>query len=297
MTARVAKCSLQVGLSNGPVKTSSALHEVREARPSKFEQQSNLADVPRVAEFAHNLKNVLTVIRSCGHLMARAETDEGRRRACLDTIFQAVDRGAALTGDLIYAQESPSLHEINHSDPFDVRTSLDGLSALLSAIAGPEVTVSFDHDPSSDLLVQGNPKQFDSALLNLVANARDAMRGAGEVTIKVRVAYARIKDGKRRAAVRISVRDTGEGIAPAVRSRIFEPFFTTRQAERGTGIGLAQVSEFVRNSGGRLTVRTALGAGSTFTLHLRPMTLELPGAAASRPMSSPKSVRHGGALC
>jgi CheY-like chemotaxis protein len=112
--------------------------------------------------------------------------------------------------------------------------------------------------------------QFEAAVLNLCLNARDAMPSGGRLDIEVRQAAtqeaAQTEEG--RAAIVVSVSDTGEGIEPEVLSRIFDPFFTTKGAGHGTGLGLSQVYGFARQTGGVVDVASVRGKGSTFKLIL-----------------------------
>ena len=96
-------------------------------------------------------------------------------------------------------------------------------------------------------------------LINLVENSRDAILGAGTVTIRSRLEFP---------SVMISVADTGVGIGEAVRSKIFEPFFTTKEVGRGVGLGLAEVHGLVEQAGGRIEIDTAPGQGATVSIHL-----------------------------
>ena len=132
--------------------------------------------------------------------------------------------------------------------------------------------MTLGYDKGEDLpLCQADQAQFDAALMNLVVNARQAMPKGGQVTIATRAASAE--------SVELSVSDTGMGIAPGDLRRIFEPFFTTK-AETGTGLGLAQVYDFMRGIGGDVRVASQLGVGTTFTM-LFPIAEVAPGGAVA----------------
>ena len=139
------------------------------------------------------------------------------------------------------------------------------------------------------MTVEADVNQFETALVNLVANARDAMDGQGE--LRIGVSEGRFEGARSgEAAVLISVSDTGCGIAADQIEKIFEPFFTTKQIGQGTGLGLSQVYGFAKQSGGLVTVTSAPGAGAQFTLILprsaKPLPAETAGAdskAASPP--------------
>jgi signal transduction histidine kinase len=112
--------------------------------------------------------------------------------------------------------------------------------------------------------------QLQNALINLVANARDAMPDGGEVTLRtdnaVRTGVTATDQLRPGRYVTITVQDTGTGMAPAVLARVLEPFFTTKGIGEGTGLGLSTVYGFVRQSGGDLAVASEPGKGTTVTL-------------------------------
>ena len=137
----------------------------------------------------------------------------------------------------------------------NINRLVSGMADLLGRTLGNSVTVE-------TVLADGlwpayvDPNQVESALLNLAVNARDAMRGGGKVTIEtghvfIDENYVRLHDGVAAGEYSfIAVSDTGSGMTPEVRERAFEPFYTTKGVGRGTGLGLSQVYEFVRKSGG-----------------------------------------------
>jgi CheY-like chemotaxis protein len=134
--------------------------------------------------------------------------------------------------------------------------------------------------------VRADPAQIEQVLLNLVANARDAMPDGGRVTIST----SRVTRNSNGAGheglppggyVLLSVTDTGSGMTPDVQARLFEPFFTTKPVGSGTGLGLATVHGIVKQSGGHISVRSSLGAGTTFLLHF-PIASPVAGETDSR---------------
>jgi signal transduction histidine kinase len=124
---------------------------------------------------------------------------------------------------------------------------------------------------------RGDDSQLENAILNLCVNARDAMPDGGTLTIATENIELVASDIRAIALpagpyVAISISDTGFGIEPEIGARIFEPFFTTKAAGQGTGLGLSQALVFARDAGGRVKVESALGHGTTFTIHLRSCT-------------------------
>jgi CheY-like chemotaxis protein len=159
----------------------------------------------------------------------------------------------------------------------------------LDASLGEAVELQLDL-PDSVWPVEVDPGELELALLNLTVNARDAMPNGGTVVVSARNAVLSPGEGETDLAgefVALTVLDSGVGIPPDILPRVFEPFFTTKDVSRGTGLGLSQVYGFVEQSGGRCTVKSDLGAGAAFTLHLprsqKPASVAAPPAAAQLP--------------
>ena len=148
----------------------------------------------------------------------------------------------------------------------DVAERIDAVREVLDAAVGSAVTLQFDvvHGVWPVLV---DVAEFETALVNLVINARDAMAGGGVIIIS---AHNDSRGGEAGASgqVAISVKDTGTGIAPDVLGRIFDPFFTTKPIGKGTGLGLSQVHGFVHQAGGTIKVASELGKGTRITILL-----------------------------
>ena len=154
----------------------------------------------------------------------------------------------------------------------DLNAQIRGLSDLVARTLGERVTI--ETDLAEGLWpVRSDPGQIESALLNLLVNARDAMPGGGDVTIRtanVTVGRDRIEpapDLREGPHVMIEVADSGVGMAPEVLARATEAFFTTKEAGHGTGLGLSTIHGFVRRAGGDLTIRSREGAGTSVRLY------------------------------
>ena len=120
--------------------------------------------------------------------------------------------------------------------------------------------------------INADPNQFDTAIINMIVNARDVMGGEGELTIRV-APVSLIPSNRAHAAIKgdfvsASLTDTGAGIDPDMIKQIFEPFFTTKKVGQGTGLGLSQVFGFAKQSGGEVRVESEVGRGTTFTIYL-----------------------------
>jgi hypothetical protein len=155
------------------------------------------------------------------------------------------------------------------AEVFDVGDRVAGITDMLRTVMGSRIKLEIEvHDEAP--FVEADAAQFDTALVNMAVNARDAMEGEGTLTITVN----RLQGGQAGEFstatdfVTVSVADTGSGIAPADLQRIFEPFFTTKEVGQGTGLGLSQVYGFAKQSGGGVDVQSTLGSGTTFTLAL-----------------------------
>jgi signal transduction histidine kinase len=209
---------------------------------------------------AHDFNNVLAVVEAGLRLIDRNAEEPAKVRALSQETREATARAGKLISQL---QDFARGQELDLR-AYDVAELLRRLEPVLRRAAGPSVELSFDigRDP---LLCAVDRTQFDSALLNLVINARDAMPKGGEIRIS-----ARPVAGKATADrwVRVLVADDGQGMPAHVRRRIFEPFFTTKAKEGGTGLGLAQVYGFMQQIGGDLRVRSRPGKGAEFELLL-----------------------------
>jgi PAS domain S-box-containing protein len=208
---------------------------------------------------AHDFNNLLTIIRSSADLLRRPTLTEDRRRRYVDAISDTADRAAKLTGQLLaFARRQALVPSV-----FDVAARLKQVVEMLRSVLGSriEVHLALHEQPSP---VEADVSQFETALVNLAANARDAMEGEGKLIITVE----RIKVSDGAELIAVSMRDTGCGIAAEKLAHVFEPFFTTKEVGRGTGLGLSQVYGFVQQSGGKVTVDSTEGSGATFTLYL-----------------------------
>ena len=226
---------------------------------------------------AHDFNNMLTVIRASVDLLRRPDLPEPRRLRYIDAISDTVTRAARLTSQLLaFARRQTLKPEL-----FDVGQNVQMLSEMIGTLIGSRIEIE-THGPGEPCFVNADSSQFETAMINMAVNARDAMDGHGKLIISVQTA-ARLPgptaqqqklryqapDAQNPAAyVAVSVEDTGVGIPQEQFGRIFEPFFTTKEVGQGTGLGLSQVFGFARQSGGEVAVASELGKGSTFTLYL-----------------------------
>ncbi|MBY0259881.1 PAS domain-containing protein [Methylobacterium sp.] len=213
---------------------------------------------------AHDFNNLLTVIKSSTDLLKRPGLPEERRARYVDAISDTVARAAKLTGQLLaFARRQALKPEI-----FNATTSVTAISEMVGTLTGARIEIVLEV-PDAPAYVHADPSQFDTALVNMAVNARDAMDGHGRLTIRVRPVEGIPPLGIGMGAfVAVSLTDTGGGIAPEALHRIFEPFYTTKGVGQGTGLGLSQVFGFAKQSGGEVLAESVPGRGATFTLYL-----------------------------
>jgi signal transduction histidine kinase/CheY-like chemotaxis protein len=222
---------------------------------------------------AHDFNNILMVASSGLDLMDRAK-DDARRQMLKDGIRQAIDRGAALTRQLLAFSRRTALKP----EVVDLAAQIGAMGDLLDRSLREDITVHLDL--ADDLWpVEVDPTQFELALLNVAVNARDAMPTGGAITIGARNAPGVNQGGLVGDFVRVWVQDEGRGIAPELLARVFEPFFTTKEVGKGTGLGLSQVYGFSRSSGGDVRVESQVGEGATFSLLI---------PRSSKPLTKPR---------
>ena len=235
---------------------------------------------------AHDFNNLLTVIRSSVDLLQRPNLSEDRRRRYVDAISVTTNRAAKLTSQLLaFARRQALKPEV-----FNVGESVRGVADMVSALTGSRIRIVVDV-PDEPWFVNADPSQFDTAMINLAVNARDAMDGEGTLTVVVGAAATippiRLHSAVPGDYVMVSISDTGTGIAEEDLNRIFEPFFTTKEVGKGTGLGLSQVFGFVKQTGGEISVESRLGRGTAFTLYLPRVTRDVHVAALNVDVAAP----------
>jgi PAS domain S-box-containing protein len=216
---------------------------------------------------AHDFNNLLTIIKSSTDLLRGRNIPDERRRRYMDAISDTVDRASKLTGQLLaFARRQALKPEV-----FDAGERIQAITEMLRTVVGARVDIVTDLGRER-CLVEADLSQFETALVNMVVNARDAMNGEGRLTIRIAEEDGRPgvrgQSGSPGRFVAVSLTDTGSGIPPDKLPHIFEPFYTTKEVGKGTGLGLSQVYGFARQSGGDVVVESEVGRGTTFTLYL-----------------------------
>lgn len=224
-----------------------------------------------VAGVAHDFNNILAAVLSGLSLIGR-KLDDPEAHKLLDMSTNAAMRGTGLVKQLLaFARQQPLAPE-----RIEMTAFLAELEPLLRVSAGSGVELSVDDDGSSGAIL-ADAAQLQSALLNLVINARDAMPdGGGSIRIVARAVQAPGPDALRDLGqgdyVAISVIDTGSGMTPEVLARVVEPFFTTKTVGKGTGLGVSMVHGFAHQSGGGLKIESEIGKGTAMTIFLPRLT-------------------------
>jgi PAS domain S-box-containing protein len=211
---------------------------------------------------AHDFNNLLMIISGSLHVLKMGSRSEAKLQRAISAIETATRRGAALTNQLLTFARRQSVNP----QPIHLAERIEAIREVLVAGVGSTVRLAFDIDRAT-WPIRADTSELETALLNLVINARDAMPEGGTATIGARnVTLAEpLHAGE---FVAISVKDTGLGIPADVLDKIFEPFFTTKPIGKGTGLGLSQVHGFAHQAGGTVKVESELGKGTTFTILL-----------------------------
>ena len=282
-----------------PVASSQVVHcyfedtTVRLNLEAQLRQAQKMESIGQLAAgVAHDFNNMLTVIQGhSGMLLAKTNLPPEVLQGA-QAIYDAADRAGGLTRQLLMF----SRKNVMQTKPLDLRGVVGNLSKMLHRLLGETVTLAFE--PSLELpLMQADTGMVEQVIMNLVVNARDAMAGGGTLTIRtdrveVDDAYVRTHSEARPGVfVCLRVSDTGCGMNSATMARIFEPFFTTKAIGKGTGLGLATVYGIVKQHGGWIEVRSAVGKGSQFNVFFPATNEALPKPAAES--SLPTAVRGG----
>ncbi len=214
---------------------------------------------------AHDFNNLLTPILNGLDLANSRMADDARMALILSNALQAAERATTLTRRMLdFARQ----HQLSPTAT-DCAALVRGMGGLLRSAVGSSIAIEFRF-PDRLSAVTVDPNQLELALLNLVANARDAMQAGGRIIIgaqeeRIAEASGAIKPGN---YVCLSVTDTGQGMDDATLARAAEPFFTTKELGKGTGLGLAMVHGFAKQSDGRLVLKSRVGQGTSVEIWL-----------------------------
>jgi signal transduction histidine kinase/CheY-like chemotaxis protein len=242
---------------------------------------------------AHDFNNLLAVFATGLQLLER-DVSVTQRQRIFEGMRRAVARGTGLTRHLLaFTRRRPV-----NPESIDIATHLQGMNEMLHGSLGGHIHVDLKF--ASDLWpVEVDAGEMELAILNLCLNARDAMSDGGVITITAFNVQEAVDDGPYTEFIKLSVTDTGCGMPADVVARAFEPFFTTKDVGKGSGLGLPQVYGFAHQSGGLVTIDSAIGVGTVVTL-LLPRSQRQPVATAADPLSAStarsEDVRQGHVL-
>ena len=243
----------------------------RQARlEASLNQSKRLEAIGQLAGgVAHDFNNLLAVILNYATFVAEDLPPDSPMLEDLAEIRRAAERGASLTRQLLIF----SRRDVTNPEIVDLNATIRNLEKLLRRTVGEHIALKIALAP--DLWeVEVDPAQIEQALLNLVLNARDAMPGGGVLTIETENAELdeiytdAVPEMDPGAYVRVTIADTGPGIARDEIEHIFEPFYTTKPRAEGTGLGLAAVHGIVTAAGGHISVYSEAGFGTAFKIHL-----------------------------
>jgi signal transduction histidine kinase/CheY-like chemotaxis protein len=269
---RVEERTAALGRANDELRREMSERQAAESARSQLEEQLRHAQkmeaIGRLSGgIAHDFNNLLTAIRGYSELLLK-DLQGSPLRADVEEIFNAADRAATLTGQLL----AFSRRQILSPEIVVLNQRVTDMGRLLERLIGEHIAI--DLRLASDLWsVRADAAQLEQVLVNLALNARDAMPQGGRLAIETINRDVKPKDAQALEItpgpfVELRVRDNGVGIPLDVQGRIFEPFFTTKPKGAGTGLGLSMVYGFVRQSGGAISVDSTPGEGSTFSLLL-----------------------------
>ena len=239
---------------------------------------------------AHDFNNLLTVVMGNLEILDRRANDPDRVRRIAANAMLAARRGAEVTNKLL----AFSRRQLVRPEMIDLNHRLLEFKPLLDhAAEASSLQLDLDPDTSQVLL---DPGQFEAAVINLVANARDAVASAGRIVIStsnVRLSAADRQGLTAGDYVRVAVADDGPGMDAATVARAFEPFFTTKDAGKGTGLGLSQVYGFAKQSGGDVSIASAPGMGTTVEILLPRASSSAPAIQAGPELLPLRQAREG----
>ncbi|WP_439111215.1 ATP-binding protein [Lentibacter sp.] len=256
---------------------------------AQFVQSQKMQAIGQLAGgVAHDFNNLLTAITGHCDLLMHKRDEADPDYTDLEQINQNANRAASLVSQLLAFSRKQTLRP----QTIDVQETLSDLTHLLNRLVGETVQLEFEHAADS-LTIRADKRQIEQVVMNLVVNARDAMRKGGTVRIRTEALTLTTPMSRDRAEVpvgmyvSIKVIDEGTGIPTDKLQKIFEPFFTTKRTGEGTGLGLSTAYGIVKQTGGFIFADSTVGKGSCFTVILPAQDSEQPAAPVSLPVAAP----------
>lgn len=250
-----------------------AQRELEIAREALYQSQKMEAIGQLTGGIAHDFNNLLAAITGSLDLLRKRLPYDPRTTPLLENAIQGAERGAILTQRMLAFARKQELK----LEAVDIPQLVRGMGEFIRRSIGANVDVRLGF---ADVLprVQTDPYQLETALLNLVVNARDALPNGGEIAITADQVSVPRPQGERRAGsyVRLSVSDNGTGMPAEIAAKVTEPFFTTKGVGKGTGLGLSMVQGLAGQSGGWIEIESEVGKGTRIDLWLPLATADLP---------------------
>ncbi len=245
-------------------RTHAALHQSEE----QLRQMQRLDAVGRLAGgIAHDFNNILTTVRGFGDLLHRQLEEGDPRRADVEQIRKAADRGVLLTSQLLaFGQRQQPMPRL-----LDLHQVIQSMDGLFRRLLGADISLELKLMPEAAMVLM-DPGHLDQVLVNIVLNARDAMPNGGVLTIET--AERHIRSGAKARRVRpgpylqLAIRDTGRGMDGETREHVFEPFRSADPKEHRAGLGLSIAYGIVRQNGGVMRVASEPEQGTTVKMYL-----------------------------
>ncbi len=261
---------------------------------TKLRQSQKMEALGQLAGgIAHDFNNILQSVYSAALLVKKHANNKDRMQKYIDFVISAAERGAGVTRRLL----TFSHQSVLQAEPINAVSVLADMQEMLAHTIGAAITIRVEVKSGLPPLF-ADKGQLETALINLVSNARDAMPSGGMLTFAADHAVLQGKNGPSLLAnlppgryVKLTVSDTGTGMTPAVLAHVSEPFFTTKPIGQGTGLGLAMARGFADQSGGSLQIESELGYGTK-------VSLWFPVYADAVPPASPviEAARHATVL-
>jgi signal transduction histidine kinase/ActR/RegA family two-component response regulator len=285
---RAGQALRMVGTNLDLTELRTAEAELVEARSIAMQAQKFDSIGQLTGGVAHDFNNLLAVILGNQELLrdtlGRADADPDEQRMLVDASIAATRRGAELTQNLLAYARKARLHPERIDVNQVVRETENWLRRTIESRIEIETVLQAGLWP-----IEADRVSLQSALVNLLVNARDALTGSGMVTVEtanVRIEEDYVADRQEDVPpgryVMLAVSDTGSGIDPKVIDRIFDPFFSTKPVGAGTGLGLSMVQGYVKQSGGTVRVYSEPGVGTSFKLYF-PAMAQAPTVSAAGP--------------
>uniref|UniRef100_UPI0035CC2C89 hybrid sensor histidine kinase/response regulator n=1 Tax=uncultured Sphingomonas sp. TaxID=158754 RepID=UPI0035CC2C89 len=233
--------------------------ELRQTQAALLQSQKLQALGELAGGIAHDFNNLMTVISgSADFLVRQPDLSAEKRNRYLHVMLETAERATSLTSQLLaFARRQPLEPEV-----VDLSVRMDAMGEMLQRTLGGQYDLWLELSPAL-WRVEIDPTGLETALLNAVLNARDAMPDGGQIGISTGNLSRPGGD-----MVALSVSDAGEGISPEKLERVFEPFFTTKAVGKGTGLGLSQIHGFAIQSGGAVDIESEVGRGTTVRILL-----------------------------